>query len=93
MLEKLIPLVGRRVDYIHRQYTRQWDEVLGAVLWGERHFTIDEQEYRALKAMNGTRTVRDVIATMNGSANNRDCFNKIRRLAKRGIVDLTEPAD
>lgn len=93
MLEKLIPMVGRRVDYIHSQYTRQWDEVHGVVLWGERHFTIDEQDFLALKAMNGRRTVGDVIEAMNGNSNKTECFGKIRRLAKRGVVDLTKPAD
>ena len=48
-----IPVLARRVDYIHRRYNRHWQEVIGVVLWGERHFTIDEQELEALKAMDG----------------------------------------
>ncbi|MBI4547776.1 MAG: hypothetical protein HY707_07345 [Ignavibacteriae bacterium] len=93
VLLNLTPMVGRRVDYVHRQYTRQWDEVLGVVLWGESHFTIDMQEFAALKAMDGKRNVRAVISQMNGSLNQTECLNKIRRLAARGVVDLIPALD
>ncbi|MDQ3812538.1 MAG: hypothetical protein M3347_01150, partial [Armatimonadota bacterium] len=56
-LEKMIPLVGRRVDYVQRRYNRDWQEVIGVMLWGQKHLTIDEKELRALQAMNGQRTV------------------------------------
>jgi hypothetical protein len=93
VLETFIPLIGRRVDYVHRQYTRQWDEVVGVVLWGERHFTIDEEEFDALKAMDGSRNVGSVIARLNGSRKRSDCLAKIRYLAKRGVIDLVRNGD
>src|SRR5208282_1868933 len=56
-LGQMILLLGRRVDYIHSRYNRDWKEVLGVVLWGERHFTIDPDELRALQAVDGRRSV------------------------------------
>jgi len=93
VLLNLIPMIGRRVDYVHRQCTRQWDEIFGVVLWGESHFTIDEQEFAALKTMDGKRNVRSVLAQMNGSTNQTGCLSKIRRLAARGVVDLVPALD
>jgi hypothetical protein len=80
-----IPVLGRRVDYIHHRYNRHWQELTGVVLWGEKHFTIDEEELRALKAMDGQRPVREVIRVVKGSDG---LLKKIRQLAERGIVDL-----
>src|SRR5687767_948007 len=42
-LAQLVPQLGRRVDYIQRYYSRDWQELIGVVLWGEKHFTIDEE--------------------------------------------------
>lgn len=92
-LEKMIPVIGRRVDYIHRQYNRYWKEVPGVVLWGEKHFSIDEFEMSALRAMNGKRTVRAVIEAVNGQSNSADALIKFRRLALRGIIDLIGSQD
>jgi hypothetical protein len=83
-----IPVLGRRVDYLHRRYNRFWQEVTGVVLWGEKHFTIDEQELQALKAMDGQRSVNAVIRAVTGKAQDPVLLNKLHRLAERGIVDL-----
>jgi hypothetical protein len=87
-LAGLVPLLGRRVDYVHRRYNRDWKEVIGVVLWGERHFTIDEQELRALQALDGTRTVREVIDAMGAGSSREARAAKLRYLAARGAVDL-----
>ena len=63
-LENMIPLLGRRVDYVQRRYKRDWKEVIGVVLWGERHFSIAEDDLQALQAIDGRRTLRHVIAAM-----------------------------
>jgi hypothetical protein len=86
-LADTIPLLSRRVDYVHRRWNHQWTETLGVVLYGEKHFTIDEEELRALRAMDGRRTVREVIAAVGGGAS---LVGKLRRLAERGVVDLIE---
>jgi len=82
----LIPMVGRRVDFIHRRFNHQWQEVAGVVLWNEKHVSIDDHEFHALQQMNGQRTVREVCNVL-------DCpetlgFAKMQRLAALGIVDL-----
>jgi len=87
-LGQMIPLLGRRVDYFHRRCNRDWKEVLGVVLWGERHFTIDPDELRALQAVDGQRLVRDVIEAMGPDISTVDRIAKMRTLAARGIVDL-----
>jgi len=92
-LARMIPVIGRRVDYIHRHYNRNWEEVPGVVLWGEKHFSIDEFELGALRAMDGKRTVASVIGSVDGRANQSDAMKKFRRLALRGVIDLLGPHD
>ena len=87
-LEQLVPLVGRRVDYVHRMYNRDWREVVGVVLWGEKHFTIDDDELKALQAIDGRRTVGSVAAVMSGPTDRRAALEKVRRLARRGVIEL-----
>ena len=87
-LEGMVPLLGRRVDYVHRHYNRDWKEVIGVVLWGEKHFTIDEDELRVLKAIDGKRSVGAVLAAVNGTADRAAKLDKVRRLARRGVIDL-----
>jgi hypothetical protein len=89
-LEGLVPMVGRRVDYVQRRYNRDWKEVIGVVLWGENSFTIDEAELRALRAMDGRRPVRSVVERM-GDGLAGGGLDKIRRLAARGVIDLVAP--
>jgi len=88
-LEQMIPLLGRRVDYIQRRCNRDWKEVIGVVLWGERHFSIDEQDLKALQAIDGRRTVRHVITAMGAASPRAVRAGKVRYLAARGAVDLT----
>jgi len=92
-LEKMIPMIGRRVDYIHRHYNRNWEEVPGVVLWNEKHFSLDEYELSALRAMDGKRTVRAVMDTLNKQGNRAEALQKFRRLALRGVIDLIAPMD
>jgi len=83
---RLVPQLGRRVDYFHRRFNRLGQEVPGVVLWGEKHVSIDEDEFRALQAMDGQRSVADVSRAL--SVNNDVAYAKIQRLASLGIVDL-----
>lgn len=86
-LEKMVAHVGRRVDYIHRLFNRDWVEVPGVVLWNEKHFSIDEDEFRLLKALDGRRRLGDVVTAVNGT-DRATMLSKVRRLARRGVVDL-----
>jgi hypothetical protein len=87
-LEGLVPLVGRRVDYVHRHYNRDWREVIGVVLWGEKHFTIDEDELNVLRSIDGNRTVGAILTAVNGTTDRAGKLGKVRRLARRGVIDL-----
>lgn len=91
-LEQSIPMIGRRVDYIHRYYNRDWNEVLGVMLWNENHFTIDEQEFALLKAIDGKRQLKAILQTLNSTADQGVVLQKVRRLAVRGVIDLVQCA-
>jgi hypothetical protein len=89
-LEQLVPLIGRRVDYIHRYYNRDWNEVLGVVLWNENHFTIDEQEFALLQAADGKRKLKTILPSLNSNGDQGDVLRKVRRLADRGVIDFVK---
>jgi len=89
-LATTIPHIGRRVDYFHRRMSRQWVELNGVVLYGEKHFTVDDDEMKGLRAMDGHRNAKAIVEIMgSGSVG----YVKLRRLATRGVIDLTpDPA-
>ena len=89
-LEQWTPLIGRRVDYIHRYYNRDWREVLGVVLWNENHFTIDDQELALLKAADGKSKLETILVNMNTNGDKGKVLQKVRRLADRGVIDLIQ---
>jgi hypothetical protein len=90
-LESQIPLIGRRVDFFQRHMTRDFREVLGVVLWGEKHFTLDEDELLAIKAFDGKKNVAAVLSAMGESTDRAGKLAKFRRLARRGVIDLVPP--
>lgn len=90
-LLEAIPLLGRRVDYIQRRYTCHWQELLGVVLYGESHFTIDEQELQLLRALDGQQSLRVLLRCVAAPAQQQELLNKVRRLARRGVLDLLPP--
>jgi hypothetical protein len=83
-----IPVIGRKVDYLHRRYNRDWNEVVGVVIFGEPHITLSETEFATLRAMNGRRTVADIAEQMHRGGHVGEVDETIRRLAERGIIDL-----
>jgi hypothetical protein len=83
-----IPVIARRVDYIHRRYNRDWSELFGVVLYGQSHATVTESEFEALRMMDGHRTVAEISRQMGQSSVDEDVREAIRQLALRGIVDL-----
>src|SRR5207237_4045759 len=82
-----IPVIARRVEYIHRRYNRDWSELVGVVIYGQPHATVTETEFEALRAMDGQRTVAEISCHM-GQSSEEDVREAIRQLALRGIVDL-----
>jgi hypothetical protein len=83
-----IPVIARRVDYIHRRYSRDWNELFGAVIYGQPHVTITETEFETLRSMDGHRTVAEISRQIEQSGKEGDVGEAIRQLALRGIVDL-----
>lgn len=87
-LENALVKIGRRVDHFHRFYNRDWKELLGVILWGEKHFTLDDDEWRMLHAIDGKRPVRNLCAAASENTPYAEKLAKIRRIAKRGVIDL-----
>ncbi|HZK79671.1 MAG TPA: hypothetical protein VFC46_01355 [Humisphaera sp.] len=87
-LEHAVIKVGRRVDHFHKFYNRDWRELTGVILWGEKHFTVDQDEWKMLQAIDGVRTVGAVLHAAGESTPRVEKLNKVRRLARRGVVDL-----
>ena len=83
-----IPVIARKVDYVHRRYNRDWNEVLGAVIFGEPQITLSEIEFEVLRMVNGRRTMAEIAAQMEQTGSAEDARASIRRMAERGIVDL-----
>jgi hypothetical protein len=87
--KSLVPLLGRRVDYVHRQMSRQWEETAEVVFWGDRTLPVSENEFEALKHLDWNNTVGAVLKKLNGQ-DERGGFAAIRRLASHGAIDLFE---
>jgi hypothetical protein len=84
------PVIARNVDYLHRRYNRDWNEIFGAVMAGGRHLTISQTAFTALQSMNGQRTVTEVLDRLADIEDDGNGAEIIRCLVERGIVDLLE---
>lgn len=87
-LAEAVPILGRRVDFIHRRFTRDWQEAIGVVLYGEKHYTIDETELQALQLMDGRRPVRVILKNLHEQCGAAFDCARIRHLSSRGVIDL-----
>ena len=85
-----IPVLSRQVEYVERRYNRDWKEVIGVTVRGKPFATITDDELCLLQAMDGQRTVAEIVGPM-GDGNCR-VLETIRRLAEYGIVDLLTQA-
>ncbi len=87
-LEGMVALIGRRVDYFQRRFTRDWEEVMGVVLWGEPLFSVDAEEFSLLRAIDGRRNVGALLAALHPQGLRAEQLARVRRLAYRGVLDL-----
>jgi hypothetical protein len=79
--------LGRRFDSVARQYRREgWPERLFAGVWGQPPFPVSEPEVALLQAASGIRSVGDLLAAVPGAGP-----AAVRRLARRGALDLLAP--
>lgn len=83
-------LLGRRVDYVHRQVSRQWEETAEVVFWGDRTLPVNEHEFETLKHLDWRNNVGAVLKRINGQDEHAG-LAAIRRLASPGAIDLFEP--
>ncbi|MBI5470767.1 MAG: hypothetical protein HY961_00335 [Ignavibacteriae bacterium] len=92
ILKRLIPLVGRRVDYFNQQLSRDWQPAHEVVFWGERALKLNPYEMNALKVLEWNKTVGNVLSIVNGTSESTGLAT-IRRLASEGVIDLFESRD
>ena len=87
-LAESVPVLGRRVDYVHRRFSRDWSDLYGAVLYGQPHVNLSPTEFKLLQSMNGKRTLAELTSRTKQSEPAEDISSVIQQLARRGIVDL-----
>jgi hypothetical protein len=87
-LVQQVAVLGRRVDYLHRRYNRHWQELLGVVLTGESHFTVDAAEWQLLHILDGQRPLRELLHQLAAPTQHDRLLAGVRRLAERGVIDL-----
>ena len=86
-LAGLIPRIGRRVDHFHKFYNRDWREIPGVVLFNEKHFSLDQDEFKMVQAMDGKKDVAAIVRASE-TTDFAAGLGKIRRMARRGVIDL-----
>jgi hypothetical protein len=78
-VRELVPVLSRRFDLVTKHYTRDWQEVLQASVWGGESLGITSEQYRLLQTIDGTRALREL-----GEGAEAD----VRFLAQHGVLDL-----
>lgn len=74
-----VPVLSRRFDLVTRHYTRDWQEVLQASVWGGESIGLSEPQYRLLQSIDGKRPLGEL-----GDGAEAD----VRLLARHGLLDL-----
>ena len=89
VLASAIPVLGRRLDTVTRQFTRNdWQEVVQANIWNEGPVGLSEAEVTFLRAVDGRRPVSDLTNQVSVGKAGGDMRESVRRLAQRGVIDL-----
>ena len=81
-LAERVAVLSRRFDSVQRHYTRDWNPVLRARVWGDDSFGITEAQERVLREADGRRSLREVIAAAGAGE------SETRQLAELGAIDL-----
>ncbi len=89
-LKRLIPLIGRRVDYVNRQYSRDWQEAVDIVFWGDKTMRVRHDDVSTLRRLDWSKNVATVLGEHNHQSEKQG-LALIRNLASAGIIDLFEP--
>lgn len=78
-----VPILGRRVDCVGRRYTRDWLEAAQAEMWEGPPVSLSAGEMALLQAVDGRRSAAEL-----SSAGSDGATASLRRLARRGVLDL-----
>jgi hypothetical protein len=90
-LEPLIPVLSRQMDVISRSYTRTWDEILQAKVFGEDPFGLSRVQFEALQAVDGRQNVAGLTRALTNGHDPAQVRSEVLRLAARGALDLIAP--
>ena len=87
-IDGLLAVPSRRFDTISREFTRTWDEVVLARIWGDAPPVIlSEDEVELVKAVGTGKPVSELAVNGGGA----DAESALRRLARTGVIDLVSP--
>lgn len=82
------PRLARRLESVRREWNRaNWGERLLACVWDQAPFPISDAEFAILRAVDLQSTVAD-LAESNHDVTTEAALDAIRRLARRGALDL-----
>jgi hypothetical protein len=87
-LETLVPLPGRRLDTLTRQYTREWGELLQAHVWEHHPLTLSEAEFELLRRADGRRRVGELAGELPGPDGHEAVERWVRHLAENSAIEL-----
>lgn len=88
MLLRSIPTLARRFDSVNREHRREgWPEFLVANVWGVPPFPVSDQEFSVLRTLDGVATLGELVDRCGPATT-----SAVRRLARRGAVDLLRDA-
>jgi hypothetical protein len=91
---ELVPILARRFDTVSRTYTRAgWAEVLEARVFGEEPFGVTPEQYAALQAVDGERTIDDLAREVSGAGDAAAVRGQLVRLIELGALDVAAAAD
>jgi hypothetical protein len=91
-LETLVPLPGRRLDTVTRQYTREWGELLQANVWERVPLTLSEAEFELLRRADGRRRLEELAPQLPGANGHETLEHWVRRLAGNSAIELVAGA-
>jgi hypothetical protein len=93
-LLRILVQLSPRLQHISRRYTRpDWTPILQAAVSGEKDFALSDDDSWFLFALQGRRTVKDILKSLEISEDRLlSHIPRIRRLGKLGAIDFVDDA-
>jgi hypothetical protein len=89
----LVPVLARQFDTVSRTYTRAgWSEVLEARVFGQDPFGVTAQQYAAIQAVDGQKTIDELAAQVATGTDTAAVRGQLVRLIELGALDVAAPA-